>query len=180
MDKKKVLLIGTGIVAFGVVVYFVIKKFRGGNTSGTNKCPEGYMPRNGKCARLTTTGGGSTPPTNQSGVYTGYYGETYEYTGYYGGYDGGGNTTTTNTNTSGGWGTTNYVITRSGSRLRKEPNTNSTIIKTYDKGVTLAIVDESEKSDGLWYKVQEKSGVNATDVKREGWMRSDVVDIALS
>jgi hypothetical protein len=179
MDKKKVLLIGTGIVAFGVVVYFVIKKFRGGgNTSTDNKCPEGYMPRNGKCARLTTTtGGGSTPPpNNQLNVYTGYYGETYEYTGYYGG---GGNTTT-NTNTSGGWGTTNYVITRSGSRLRKEPNTNSSIIKTYDKGVLLAIAEQSSESDGIWYKVKEKSGVNATDVKREGWMRSDVVDIALS
>jgi hypothetical protein len=176
MDKKKVLLIGTGVIAFGAVVFFVIRKFSGNKKSqpSVNKCPQGYIPRNGKCAKLKTTN-----PTNNNStdnIYEYLYGFG-DYTGYGGG--GFGDYTGT-TNTSGGWGTTNYVITRSGSRLRKEPNTNSSIIKTYDKGVLLAIAEQSSESDGIWYKVQEKSGVNATDVKREGWMRSDVVDIALS
>jgi hypothetical protein len=179
MDKKKVLLIGTGIIAFGAVVFFVIRKFSGNKKSqpSGNKCPQGYIPKNGKCARITKSGVGAN-----SGVYGGVYGVgapsgvytggVYDpsaplYTGYV-------------SEPSGVYGSTSgqtILSTRSGSRLRKEPNTKSTIIKTYDKGVTLVSVGESNESDGLWYKVQEKSSINAADVKREGWMRSDVVDV---
>ena len=69
------------------------------------------------------------------------------------------------------------VSTKSGSRLRIEPTTNSQIIKTYDAGVSLVVVGQSSESDGIWYNVQEKSSISSADVKRQGWMRSDVVNV---
>ena len=168
MDKKKAILIGSGILAFGVVVYFVIKKFKGNTTTTPkgNKCPDGYVPKNGKCAKLKTS-------TLDDGTS---YHSGYEYSGYSDyGYDSGYSYDTGNTGGISGFGRNFIVSTHSGSRLRKEPNTNSTIIKTYDKGVSLLAVEDSSQSDGIWYKVQEMSGIG-NDVKREGWMRSDVVD----
>lgn len=57
------------------------------------------------------------------------------------------------------------VSTKSGTRLRKDPNTNSTILKTYNSGVTLHPDDSMDMEDGTWYHVTEG-----------GWVRSDVVN----
>ncbi len=56
------------------------------------------------------------------------------------------------------------VFTKSGTRLRKEPNTNSTILKTYQLGEILHPISTSEQADGVWYLVTEG-----------GYVRSDVV-----
>lgn len=56
------------------------------------------------------------------------------------------------------------VYTKSGTRLRKEPNTNSTILKTYEIGQPLTPISASTQSDGIWYLVGEG-----------GYVRSDVV-----
>jgi uncharacterized protein YgiM (DUF1202 family) len=58
----------------------------------------------------------------------------------------------------------NKVFTKAGTRLRKEPNTNSTILKTYQIGQTLTPISASTQSDGIWYLVGEG-----------GYVRSDVV-----
>lgn len=58
------------------------------------------------------------------------------------------------------------VTTRSGTRLRQSPNTNSTIIKTYSSGVSLTVIDSEEMLDGTWYQISSP----------RGWVRSDVVD----
>lgn len=58
------------------------------------------------------------------------------------------------------------VTTRSGTRLRQSPNTNSTIIKTYSSGVSLTVIDSEEMPDGTWYQISSP----------RGWVRSDVVD----
>ena len=57
------------------------------------------------------------------------------------------------------------VTTRSGTRLRKDPNTSSTILKTYNAGIDLHPDNTSDMEDGLWYHVSEG-----------GWVRSDVVN----
>ena len=64
------------------------------------------------------------------------------------------------------------VKTRSGSRLRSEPSTSSTIIKTYDAGVIMAVINPTPlmQSDGEWYKVKDLA------TSQMGYMRSDVVD----
>lgn len=56
------------------------------------------------------------------------------------------------------------VFTKAGTRLRKEPNTNSAILKTYQIGQTLMPISASTQSDGVWYLVAEG-----------GYVRSDVV-----
>lgn len=61
------------------------------------------------------------------------------------------------------------VITRDGTRLRAEPSTNSEILNTFSKGVTLYVFDSITKDDGLWYNVDDGEFVS-------GWVRSDVVD----
>jgi hypothetical protein len=58
------------------------------------------------------------------------------------------------------------VTTRSGTRLRQSPNTNSTIIKTYQSGVKLTVIGSEEMLDGTWYEISSP----------RGWVRSDVVD----
>jgi hypothetical protein len=59
------------------------------------------------------------------------------------------------------------VTTRSGTRLRESPNTNSTILKTYTSGVSLTVIDSEEMLDGTWYQISSPM---------RGWVRSDVVD----
>jgi uncharacterized protein YgiM (DUF1202 family) len=71
--------------------------------------------------------------------------------------------------TTGGFELPADVTTRSGTRLRSQSNTNSTIIKTYNAGVKLLVIDDITQSDGQWFKVKDGSG-------NTGWMRSDVVD----
>ena len=160
MEKKKVILIGSGILAFGIVVYIVIKKYaKGKQQQVVKRCPPGYTPANGKCKKISNT---NTNVDSGGYDYTEYTGGGYDY-GNIGGVYGG----------SGGTGM--IVATKNGSRLRKEPNVKSEIIKTYDSGVTLEVVGQSSQSDGIWYNVQEKSAINAADIKRQGWMRSDVV-----
>jgi uncharacterized protein YgiM (DUF1202 family) len=65
------------------------------------------------------------------------------------------------------------ITTRSGTRLRSESNTNSAILKTYNAGVKLLVIDNTTKSDGQWFKVKDSSG-------NTGWMRSDVVDYKIT
>jgi hypothetical protein len=59
------------------------------------------------------------------------------------------------------------VTTRSGTRLRESPNTNSKILKTYSSGVSLTVIDSEEMLDGTWYQISSPM---------RGWVRSDVVD----
>jgi hypothetical protein len=58
------------------------------------------------------------------------------------------------------------VTTRSGTRLREKPLTNSTIIKTYQSGVKLTVIGSEEMLDGTWYEI----------LSPRGYVRSDVVD----
>jgi hypothetical protein len=62
---------------------------------------------------------------------------------------------------------TMIVEAKSGTRLRKDPNTNSAIIKTYKGGEQLFVKESKKMSDGEWYLLKD----------RTGWVRSDVVDI---
>lgn len=162
MDNKKAILIGSGILAFSIVVYIVIKKFNKSNRQPQRqlKCPTGYIPTGGKCKKTSTN---LPDDAIDYGDYTEYYDYYDYYTEYY--------DESTDVTPS-----TTIVKTKSGARLRKEPNTNSEIIKTYEIGVDLVVVGESSKSDGVWYNVQEKSSISSADVKRQGWMRSDVVN----
>jgi hypothetical protein len=59
------------------------------------------------------------------------------------------------------------VTTRSGTRLRQAPNTNSTIIRTYQSGIKLTVIGSEEMLDGTWYEISSP----------RGWVRSDVVDV---
>lgn len=59
------------------------------------------------------------------------------------------------------------VTTRSGTRLREKPTTDSTIIKTYSSGTKLKVGDYEEMLDGTWYFITSPT---------KGWVRSDVVD----
>lgn len=68
------------------------------------------------------------------------------------------------------------VSTRSGTRLRKDPNTNSTILKTYQSGVTLYTDDSKEMEDGLWYHISSSRVADNYNQSDRGWVRSDVVD----
>ena len=61
------------------------------------------------------------------------------------------------------------VTTKSGTRLRSEPNTSSTILKTYNSGYIMKVTGQSNESDGLWYRVVDSNTLQT------GWMRSDVV-----
>jgi uncharacterized protein YgiM (DUF1202 family) len=69
-------------------------------------------------------------------------------------------------------GTTSFIVkTKSGTRLRSEPSTSSTIIKTYSAGYEMKVVGNSTQSDGIWYKVIDPNTLQS------GYMRSDVVEI---
>lgn len=59
------------------------------------------------------------------------------------------------------------VAAKSGTRLRKEPNTNSAIVKTYKAGDQFFVNEKKTMSDGDWYHLNNGSG----------WVRSDVVTI---
>jgi uncharacterized protein YgiM (DUF1202 family) len=58
------------------------------------------------------------------------------------------------------------VTTRSGTRLREKPTTDSKIIKTYSSGVKLRVIGSEEMLDGTWYEIASP----------RGYVRSDVVD----
>ena len=60
------------------------------------------------------------------------------------------------------------VTTKSGTRLRESASTSAKILKTYDSGVTLQVINDTTKGDGTWYKV-------AKGTSEVGWVRSDVV-----
>jgi hypothetical protein len=64
------------------------------------------------------------------------------------------------------------VTTKSGTRLRSDSNTNSSILKTYNAGVNLLVIGDVMQSDGQWFKV--------TDSGNSGWVRSDVVDYTIT
>jgi signal peptidase I len=163
MDNKKAILIGSGILAFSIVVYIVIRKFNKGNKPQVFRCPTGYTPANGKCIKTSNT------PID--------YGDVIEYEDVVGIYDDGtiydGSIYDGTVSDDGNSST--MVKTKSGARLREKSSTDSAIIKTYDSGVTLVVVGERNMFDGVWYNVQEKSSISSADVKRQGWMRSDVV-----
>jgi hypothetical protein len=162
MDNKKAILIGSGILAFSIVVYIVIRKFNKGNKPQVFRCPTGYTPANSKCIKTSNT------PIDYGDVID--YEDVVMNDSIYDGsiYDG--------TISDGNDGNSSSMVkTKNGARLRKEPNTNSEIIKTYEIDVPLVVVGESNQSDGVWYNVQEKSSISSADVKRQGWMRSDVV-----
>jgi uncharacterized protein YgiM (DUF1202 family) len=59
------------------------------------------------------------------------------------------------------------VTTRSGTRLREKPTTDSKILKTYTSGVKLTVIGSEEMLDGTWYQISAPA---------RGWVRSDVVD----
>ena len=65
------------------------------------------------------------------------------------------------------------IKTKIGTRLRKDSNTKSDIIKTYQKIQDLKSVQSKTESDGLWYQVQELNSNG--EVIFTGWVRSDVV-----
>jgi uncharacterized protein YgiM (DUF1202 family) len=58
------------------------------------------------------------------------------------------------------------VTTRSGTRLREKPTTDSKIVKTYQSGVKLTVIGTEEMLDGTWYEI----------LSPRGYVRSDVVD----
>jgi uncharacterized protein YgiM (DUF1202 family) len=58
------------------------------------------------------------------------------------------------------------VTTRSGTRLREKPTTDSKIVKTYQSGVKLTVIGSEDMLDGTWYEI----------LSPRGYVRSDVVD----
>jgi uncharacterized protein YgiM (DUF1202 family) len=60
------------------------------------------------------------------------------------------------------------VYAKSGARLRSQPNTNSTILGTFQEGDVFFVIDSSQQNDGLWYNVDDTTG-------NIGWFRNDVV-----
>ena len=73
-----------------------------------------------------------------------------------------------------------------GARLRKQPNTNSEVLKTYNQPVSLKFIKTQQQTDALWYLVQElweqgSKGSDGSDisgnVKWTGWLRQDVINI---
>jgi len=77
-------------------------------------------------------------------------------------------TTTTTTTTPTPPTQIKVVTTKSGTRLRDSASTTANILKTYEAGVTLQVINDTKKSDGTWYKVAKGPSV-------VGWVRSDVV-----
>jgi hypothetical protein len=67
------------------------------------------------------------------------------------------------------------IKSKIGTRLRKESNTNSEILKTFQSIKDLRFVQSKQESDGLWYQVQEKNSDG--DIIWTGWVRSDVVTV---
>jgi hypothetical protein len=65
------------------------------------------------------------------------------------------------------------VKTKLGARLRKDSNTQSEILKTYQKIQELKYIKSKVEKDGTWYQVQEKD--TNGDIIWTGWVRSDVV-----
>jgi uncharacterized protein YgiM (DUF1202 family) len=65
------------------------------------------------------------------------------------------------------------VTTRSGTNLRASSSTTSTILKTYNAGVTLYVIGDKKESDGQWFQVVD-------DKSNQGWVRSDVVDYKIT
>lgn len=65
------------------------------------------------------------------------------------------------------------VFTRSGTRLRSNSSTSSSIVFTYPAGRKLLVKGDATESDGKWFKVFDSDG-------RVGWVRSDVVDFKIS
>jgi uncharacterized membrane-anchored protein YhcB (DUF1043 family) len=65
------------------------------------------------------------------------------------------------------------IKTKIGTRLRKDSNTKSDIIKTYQKIQELKSVQSKVETDGTWYQVQELN--SSGEVVWTGWVRSDVV-----
>jgi len=73
-----------------------------------------------------------------------------------------------------------------GARLRKQPNVNSEILKTYQKVKNLKFVKTQSTNDGIWYLVQELFPVGTIspsgedvggNVEWTGWLREDVITI---
>lgn len=67
------------------------------------------------------------------------------------------------------------IKSKLGTRLRKESNTNSEILKTFKSITDLKFVQSKQENDGLWYQVQEKN--KDGDIIWTGWVRSDVVSV---
>lgn len=65
------------------------------------------------------------------------------------------------------------VFTRSGTRLRSNSSTSSSIVITYPAGRKLLVKGDATESDGKWFNVFDSDG-------RVGWVRSDVVDFKIT
>lgn len=68
------------------------------------------------------------------------------------------------------------VTTKSGTRLRKDPNTNATILKTYNLGVKLYPDNSVDMEDGTWYHIIQSAIGDKYNQNDRGWVRSDVVN----
>ena len=67
------------------------------------------------------------------------------------------------------------IKTKLGTRLRKDSNTQSEILKTYQKIQDLKYLKSKPEVDGTWFQVQEVN--DKGEIIWTGWVRSDVVTI---
>lgn len=69
------------------------------------------------------------------------------------------------------------ITTKSGTRLRIYPNTQSTILKTFNADKTFYVEAAQLQCDDMWWlKVRENADNNYTGSQYRGWIRSDVVN----
>ena len=65
------------------------------------------------------------------------------------------------------------VTTKTNTRLRSKPSTNSDIVYTYPTPTKLLVKGDSIEDDGQWFEVYDARN-------RTGWVRSDVVDYKIT
>jgi len=154
---KNGIIIGVSLLFLGVAGYFIVKAIRttkGGNAKLKKDCEsKGGTYVKGVCIPSNQGKVGNTDIiTKTDDVKT----------------DGTTTTTTTATTT-----TEAYVIPKSQSNLRSQPNVLASVVKKYTKGGEKALVTASQSVSGYtWYKVKDvASGL-------EGYLRSDVVTLA--
>jgi hypothetical protein len=136
-EKKKLWLYAGGATALTLLVYFIF----------FNKPPDKKTPPNPNPPKPPT-------PPKKEDLYDYPEIDNSDYQDYV-------NESDIIVNPSG---KSTKVGAKAGTRLRKEPNTNSAIVKTY-KGGEIILINKSQKfSDGIWYQLTDGSG----------WVRSDV------
>ena len=151
---KNGIIIGVSILFLGVAGYFIVKAI-GTTKRGNAKLKKDCEDKGGTYVKGVCT------PANKGKVASNTIIDANTTTNDVA-------TTTTTTTT-----TEAYVIPKSQSNLRSQPNVLASVVKKYNKAGEKALVTGSQSVSGYtWYKVKDvASGL-------EGYLRSDVVTLA--